>query len=93
MRTSGRPSEGGPRGPRSTPGQLQPELTEQQLSLFDLVAIANGTPHALAKSRGLDGVERLLREMVRRGLQPEHALPAAALVLELDRAATNGGSP
>jgi hypothetical protein len=37
----------------------------------------------------LGGAERLMRDLARRGLQREHAVSAAALVLELDAGATS----
>jgi hypothetical protein len=56
-----------------------------QLRLFDLLDAADGGRQAFA--RAADGPGRLLRELVRRGLE-EDARPAAAmLVLAMDEEA------
>jgi hypothetical protein len=60
-----------------------------QLFLFDLDALLSrveleAPPEPRRLHQRMTGAERLMRQLVRRGLQPEHAPTAAALCLELD---------
>ena len=64
-------------------------MTAEQLVLF---AVENGNGGRTVRELGLRreigpaaGAERLLRELVRRGLAEQDHLTAAALALELDR--------
>jgi hypothetical protein len=66
----------------------------EQLALFD--AEPNGNGHRMTKAEaGLSetrpGAQRLLGELVRRGLDRDHLTAAAALVLELDRPSNGDG--
>jgi hypothetical protein len=67
-------------------------VTEQQLALFEFVENGNGHVPMAALSRHVEaGPARLLRALVRDGLD-EDALPAAAaLVIELDAEAAAEG--
>jgi hypothetical protein len=59
----------------------------EQLSLFDLLDdLAAGDRRSLPRRthRGADGPGRLLRALVRDGLDEDALVPAAALVLALD---------
>ena len=65
-------------------------IAERQLSLFAVVGIAD----QLADRRRLpaSGAERLLVELVKRGLAEQALRPAAALALALDDQARRDGS-
>jgi hypothetical protein len=68
-------------------------MTDQlvQLTLFDLAVPLDEVRHAVPRRQPPDGARRLMRALLRHGLDPEHARVAAALVLALDAAAAENG--